>query len=219
MVGAETVDRNDLKINTHFNLSEFACRCDKHCGGFVVYEPKLVRGLALLRSKLEILHSAGYIESPAVVINCAVRCRKHNEEIGGVENSEHLFCDGHAAADVATHRTGRSPLEIAELAQGLEPLVVRDRYPRIVHREEIQFLGEKIVEFERIGVYGTALNKRGYHGKRNFIHLGIKTKFIYPSDSQGWTALPSRWGDWPDLAEFYRRYPEKYRGRSNADTR
>lgn len=199
-------ERNSVVLHPYFNLSEFACRCGKHCGGYVVYSPALLLGLILLRHKLMILEEAGYAKSAAVDINCALRCEKHNREIGGIEGSEHLFLDGMAAADVGTRRTGLAPLDVALLVYGQDLTAIRALYSRVENLQNLRFLTEKIEEFKRIGVYGTALDEPGYHGKKNFIHLGIKDKI----SSRG-LCLPSRWGDWPFLENHYKANPMLYK--------
>lgn len=66
----------------YFSREEFRCQCGgKYCGGFPA-EPsgKLVK----LADKVRAHFGA------AAVISSGVRCPKHNEAVGGVENSRHL---------------------------------------------------------------------------------------------------------------------------------
>lgn len=209
-------ERNDIDLGLYFNLREFACRCGKYCGGFTVYGPRLVQGLTILRIKLSILADASYVGDPRVILNCAARCFKHNEEIGGVPDSEHLFQGGHAAADVSTAKTDLSPLEVALLVWGQDRTEIELKFPGVGEQKDRHFLAAKIEEFRRVGVYGKDLHEPGYHGKKGFIHVGVATKFKKvtgdPSDDN-LIALPSRWGDWPDKADFYRAHPELYKGR------
>lgn len=200
------MSRNDLKVSAHFNLREFACRCGEFCGGFVVYDPRLIRGLEKLRVKLEILRQHGYVPDEKIYISSACRCFRHNRSEGGVDGSEHTFIGDLGAADVRTDRSKLSPHEFALLAWGQSIDEVSDKYPKL-SEWQAGHVAERIPEFRRVGVYGKALNVPGYHGKRNFVHLGIEEKRVegYP--------LPARWGDWPDLVEYYKTHPEKYEGR------
>jgi uncharacterized protein YcbK (DUF882 family) len=68
---------NNIKIATHFNLSEFACPCCKR----VMLHPKLLAKLVELRKILE----------RPVYITSGYRCPKYNPQIGGVVNSYHLI--------------------------------------------------------------------------------------------------------------------------------
>lgn len=197
-------ERNDLALGDFFNLREFSCNCRKYCGESVVYEPTLVHGLLFLREKLSLLHDEGYAKSQAVIVNCSYRCWMHNKDIGGVDSSEHLFLDGHAATDLATWKNGLSPLEFGLLIFGQSRGDVDKKYPKLT-TEHRHFIASRIEIFRRVGVYGIEIDKPGYHGKRNFVHAGIKDKKLPDG-----TILPDRWGDWPHLVEFYREHPEKY---------
>lgn len=66
------------KLSEHFDVDEFVCHC---CGrGGDKIDPRLVDLLEQLRTK------AGQ----PIHINCAYRCPKHNAEVGGVPNSQHV---------------------------------------------------------------------------------------------------------------------------------
>ena len=60
----------------HFDASEFTCHC---CGSGSV-EPRLIELLERLREKAGV----------PIHINCGYRCPKHNAEVGGVPNSQHV---------------------------------------------------------------------------------------------------------------------------------
>lgn len=63
----------------HFNPKEFACKC---CGNLLVTKES-----ADAWDKIEEFRKV--VKVP-VIINSAYRCEKHNEEIGGAKNSNHL---------------------------------------------------------------------------------------------------------------------------------
>lgn len=63
------------KLSPHFSKSEMACRC---CGNLQI-EDRLLTALETLRN----------LAAAPVIVNDAYRCPKHNEEVGGVPDSEH----------------------------------------------------------------------------------------------------------------------------------
>ena len=66
----------------YFRKEEFACKCGgKHCGGFPA-EPKQ----ALVQTADRVRAHFG---APALV-SSGVRCKQHNEAVGGVADSRHL---------------------------------------------------------------------------------------------------------------------------------
>ena len=67
------------KLSEHFAVNEFVCHC---CGkGADKIDRRLVDLLEQLRTK------AG----APIHINCGYRCPKHNAEVGGVQNSQHVL--------------------------------------------------------------------------------------------------------------------------------
>ena len=62
-------------LSQHFSRKEFACRC---CGRLEL-DSRLVEGLEALRA----------LAGVPVVINAGYRCPRHNQEVGGVPDSEH----------------------------------------------------------------------------------------------------------------------------------
>lgn len=81
----------------YFTREEFRCQCKgKYCNGFPV-EPqeKMVRTVDEIRRRLGI---------PVSIVDAGgsgVRCPRHNSEVGGMYNSEHLYgraADLHSAA-------------------------------------------------------------------------------------------------------------------------
>ena len=82
----------------HFSERELACKC---CG-----ENKVVQKLLDKLEKLRLM-----IGKP-IIVNCAYRCKKHNAEVGGVANSQHLLG---TAADIRV--VGIKPKELAAWAE------------------------------------------------------------------------------------------------------
>ena len=80
----DTADFNPAgKLGSHFDSSEFVC----HCCGRGTVAPRLIELLERLRAKAGV----------PIHVNCGYRCPKHNAEVGGVPNSQHV--EG-TAADV-----------------------------------------------------------------------------------------------------------------------
>ena len=67
------------KLSPHFKDTEFRCPCCKKGGSLV--NPKLV-------AKLEILRTL--IGDKPINITSGYRCSKHNKEVGGIADSQHL---------------------------------------------------------------------------------------------------------------------------------
>lgn len=67
------------KLSEHFAASEFVCHC---CGqGANKIAPRLIELLEQLRA----------MAGAPVQVNCGYRCPKHNAEVGGVEDSQHVL--------------------------------------------------------------------------------------------------------------------------------
>ena len=64
-------------LSKHFDTSEFIC----HCCGQGSVENRLIELLEELRAKA----------NAPVHVNCGFRCTKHNAEVGGVPNSQHVL--------------------------------------------------------------------------------------------------------------------------------
>lgn len=87
------------KVSEHFSLSEATC----HCGcGQATIDKKLYEILELFRS---------YIGDKPMITHCINRCQKHNKNVGGVKNSQHV--GGHAWDG---HVAGLTTKELHELA-------------------------------------------------------------------------------------------------------
>ena len=80
----------------YFTREEFRCKCGgKYCNGFPV-EPgeQLVRTLDAIRANLGV----------PITITSGIRCTRHNANVGGVSNSQHLYgiaADLHSSATPA----------------------------------------------------------------------------------------------------------------------
>ena len=99
---------DDIK---YFTREEFRCQCGgKYCNGFPV-EPqeKLVRTLDKIREVLGV---------PITIVESGgsgVRCPKHNADVGGVSNSQHLYGK---AADLHSTATPSQMKAVAEKVMG-----------------------------------------------------------------------------------------------------
>lgn len=84
----------------YFTREEFRCQCKgKYCNGFPV-EPQE----EMVRTVDEIRRRLGIPISIVTAGGSGVRCRKHNADVGGVANSEHLYgraADLHSSASPA----------------------------------------------------------------------------------------------------------------------
>ena len=86
----DTIDKHTAggRLSEHFQSSEFVCHC---CGmGGDKISSRLIELLESLRANIGGL---------PLHVNSGYRCPKHNKEVGGVKNSQHLRG---AAADIAT---------------------------------------------------------------------------------------------------------------------
>ena len=89
-------------ISEHFNRSEFACKGTNCCGGSHPVDQGLVDSLEHLRG----------IALRPIIVTSGFRCRRHNIEIGGEEDSYHTLA---MAADIKC--PGLTPEELAEMAE------------------------------------------------------------------------------------------------------
>ena len=95
----------------YFTRAEFRCQCKgKYCNGFPVEpEEKMVRTVDEIRRRLGI---------PISIVDAGgsgVRCPKHNAEVGGVYNSEHLYG---RAADLHSSASPERMKAVAEEVMG-----------------------------------------------------------------------------------------------------
>jgi zinc D-Ala-D-Ala carboxypeptidase len=85
------------ELSPHFSKRELAC----HCCGRLKIDPRLIEGLEGLRQ----------LAAVPVVIHAGYRCPAHNQEVGGVPDSEHTRG---LAADI--HIPGMSLQQMYDLA-------------------------------------------------------------------------------------------------------
>ena len=116
----------------HFKFEEFRCRC---CGGL----PPLAR--ANIEALVDnVLDPARQAFGGPVTVNSGYRCEKHNAEVGGVKNSQHLRGE---AADIHCDDNRR-------LAEIIEQNGRYDQLIRYLNRDgSIRFIH---VSWKRTGV-------------------------------------------------------------------
>lgn len=90
------------QLSEHFYRSEFECPCG--CG-FDVVDAELIFTLEYLRL---------IFGGRPITITSGCRCKKHNHEVGGSENSQHLYGK---AADFTVN--GISPNIVADAAEDI----------------------------------------------------------------------------------------------------
>ena len=112
-IKTETITHGDL--SKHFSHREFVCKC---CGEGGAHPDLIV--------KLEELRTA--LGNKPIKITSGYRCRKHNKEVGGEDESYHLFG---MAADIKVE--GVSPAEVGRVAKevGFTFIKVYDTYTHI----------------------------------------------------------------------------------------
>lgn len=71
-----------MQLTKNFNLSEFQCKCGCEMPNDVL------ENIKLLAEELQTIRDS--VSKPLHPTN-AYRCKKHNKEIGGVKNSQHLY--------------------------------------------------------------------------------------------------------------------------------
>ena len=77
----KVVDDNNIKDFKNFTMSELKCKCGgRYCNGYPAgFSYELLRQLQDIRNHF----------GKAVIITSALRCAKHNANVGGVKNSKH----------------------------------------------------------------------------------------------------------------------------------
>lgn len=100
---------NDFQITQNFNIKEFHCKSGERVPHhYVCNAVYLATQLQKLRFRLG---------NCTITINSAYRSVKHNQNIGGVPKSNHLYC---LAADITTQKYTPQELytKIKELVKG-----------------------------------------------------------------------------------------------------
>ena len=90
----------------YFKKSEFACKCGKYCDG---YPAEIDMNMVKIADKIR-----NRIGKP-ITINSGLRCKTHNENVGGVSNSQHLYGK---AADLGCP-SGCTPAQMASIAEDI----------------------------------------------------------------------------------------------------
>lgn len=76
---------DDWKLFKNFKASEFHCTCNgKYCDGYNGRKDKCYMKLIMIAQYLR-----NYFDKP-LYISSSIRCKKRNQEVGGVKNSKHL---------------------------------------------------------------------------------------------------------------------------------
>ena len=101
-----------------FNEKEFACKC---CGGLPPFARENVE--ALVQNVLDPLRER---YGKPIYVNSGYRCAKHNQEVGGVANSQHLRGE---AADIRGEDLARLRQLIIE-SRNFDQLIV---YKNFLH--------------------------------------------------------------------------------------
>ena len=105
-----------MKLSEHFNSTEFACK--DGCGASDV-EPALIKVLEGVRA---------HFNQPVIIVS-GRRCAKHNQNVGGAKQSQHLLG---TAADIKVK--GITPKAVADYLESTYP---KDfgigRYPTFTH--------------------------------------------------------------------------------------
>lgn len=90
-----------VKLTKNFKTTEFDCKCGKYCSTTLI-DKALVNQLQMIRD---------HFDKP-VLINSGYRCVRHNRNVGGANNSQHLYGK---AADIVVK--GVSPQTVAKYAE------------------------------------------------------------------------------------------------------
>jgi uncharacterized protein YcbK (DUF882 family) len=93
-----------MKLTKNFKLSEFKCKCG------CKMPDDVLDNIKLLANDLQTIRD--YVLKPIHPTN-AYRCKKHNKEVGGVKNSQHLYGK---AADLQCSIT---PNDLADIIEEL----------------------------------------------------------------------------------------------------
>ena len=95
-----------MKLSEHFDISEFTCKCSKHCAAAPDKE---------LINKLEKLFSI--LNARDIIITSGYRCSEHSISVGGTVNDAHTR---NIAADIIVHDATGKQLTSEVIAAGAE---------------------------------------------------------------------------------------------------
>lgn len=119
IIGPKTLNEMMYYAYKDFTKDEFACNCETYCSGFPV---DLDEDLLVLLQNIR-----DYFRKP-VVITSAIRCKQHNENVGGVAGSQHLYGK---AADIKV--IGVSASDVYFYADKINPNGGVGRYNTFTH--------------------------------------------------------------------------------------
>jgi Peptidase M15 len=93
-------------LSPHFSKAEFAC----HCCGQLKLDPRLIEALEKLRG----------LAGKPIVVHDGYRCPTHNQEVGGVTNSEHTqgMASDVEIPGLSLQQMFELALQVPEFAQG-----------------------------------------------------------------------------------------------------
>lgn len=95
-----------MKLSEHFDLSEFACKCSKHC----IANPDKE-----LIEKLENLHDL--LNASSIIITSGYRCPQHSIDVGGTVNDAHTR---NIAADIIAYKQDNTQYDAETIAEAAE---------------------------------------------------------------------------------------------------
>lgn len=120
-----------MRDTEHFKASEFKCPC---CG--ITY---------IEQAFVDMLEMARRVADTPFRINSGCRCRKHNREVGGKEDSAHIFDDGlrSCAADIqATDSATRFKILYSLMLVGFTRFGIADSF---IHVDGSKFKPQRVV--------------------------------------------------------------------------
>jgi len=120
IVGPETAKELKWYAYPNFKKAEFKCKCGgRYCNGYPVeVDEKLLYLLQKIRD---------HFDEP-VIINSGIRCKKHNQAVGGASRSQHLYG---TAADIVVKDVSAS--RVYTVANKINPKGGVGRYKTYTH--------------------------------------------------------------------------------------
>jgi len=104
MIIKKYIKGQPVQLSPHFSTTEFDCKCHYPECKETLIDMNLVEKLDTLRNKL----------GKPVSLDCAYRCPRHNAEVGGVVNSEHIKG---IAADINAAAMNIEPADLAKICE------------------------------------------------------------------------------------------------------
>jgi len=176
--------RNGFSVSEHFYGYELECHGVDNgfacCGGSVIVTPKLVDSLELIRERAESDLLLSGREAHGLRVNRGFSCAAYNKHLGGQSDSHHLTGN---AADLNPASIGyEDPVEFAVLCVKV---------------------GNEQGVIKGVGCYRAGR----YQGKStSFVHIQVEEA----RRASMMVGVVGIWGDFPQLQDYYKRYPELY---------